>query len=134
MPSFPNQAQGAAGAGAGTSQPPHVDAHAAGGSNLEASTPYETKGAAATQNINPAPFLTATEGMKPSAQNGQMSGGLVARRDGTMFGPADQPAAGVGPGMQSTAQSGTAAGARRTRGGGGLSAPVKPPSNQSTGK
>ena len=134
MPSFPREAQGAEGAGAGA--PPlaaYPDAHAAGGSTLGVSTPYQSKGPAVTQNINPAPFLSGDKAMRGGPQQADMAGGLVSRRDGTMYGPTDLPAAGSGPGMQGAAESG-ATGGRGARGGGGLSAPVKPPANQTSGK
>lgn len=134
MPSFPNEAQGAAGASAGA--PPlasYPDAHAAGGSNLGVSTPYQSKGPAVTQNINAQPFLSGDQAMRGTSQQADTAGGLVSRRDGTMFGPTDLPAAGIGPGMQGAAESG-ATGGRGTRGGGGLSAPVKPAADQTSGK
>jgi hypothetical protein len=135
MPSLPNEARGAAGAGTTSAENAwNTDAKAAGGSNLQVSTPYQTKGTTVSQNVNPSPYLNATEGLKAGGQNAELAGGLISRRDGTMFGPTDQPAAGIGPGMQGTAQPATSAGTRSTRGGGAVSAPVKPPSSQTTGK
>lgn len=134
-PSSPNIAQGAAGAGMSSAdEQTQVDPSASGGSTLPASTPYsQEKGKAVSQNVNPAPFLTASQS-KPGAQNAA-STGLVSRADGTMFGPADLPAAGVGPGMEGATQSGAAPSSNTGKvSGGGLSAPVKPSSNQTSGK
>lgn len=136
-PSSPNTAQGAAGAGMySADQQTQADPSSSGGSTLQASTPYrQEKGGAVSQNVNPAPFLTASQA-NPSGQNATSATGLVSRADGTMFGPADLPAAGVGPGMEGGATQG---GIPRSSGrgrpsGGGLSAPVKPSSNQTSGK
>lgn len=136
MPSMPNTSQGAAGAGAASAEEPaQVDPSSSGGSTLPASTPYsQQKGTTVSQNVNPAPFLTASQA-KPGPQNlGAV--GLVSRADGTMFGPADLPAAGIGPGMEGPTQGGASRSSTRTGrpSGGGLSAPVKPSSNQTSGK
>ena len=139
-PSSPNTAQGAAGAGMATeNEAVQVDPSSSGGSTLPASAPYsQAKGGAVSQNVNPAPFLTASEG-KPGEAKVSSSTGLVSRADGTMYGPSDQPAAGIGPGMEGATQGGGArVGANGGRGkasaGSGLSAPVKPSSNQTGGK
>jgi hypothetical protein len=76
-----------------------------GGSSLPASAPYQGSGAPVSQNVNPAPFLTASQpqGQAPgAAANTAPSETLTSRADGTMRGPNDLPAASTGWG--STAQ------------------------------
>lgn len=106
-PSFPNTTAGAAGAGvANGDQQVQTTPEGSGGSSLSASTPYQGSGAAVSQNLNPGPFLVAKEPGSAAAVNIANSGGLIARADGTMYGPTDMPAAGVGPGMQGAAEGG----------------------------
>lgn len=137
MPSAPTASQGAAGAGvASGDQAVQADPSSSGGSMLPASTPYsQGKAGTVSQNVNPAPFLTAGQA-KQGPETNTNSNGLVSRADGTMFGPGDQPAAGIGPGMEGQAQrgAGTSNAGTGKASGGGLSAPVKPSSNQSRGK
>lgn len=136
-PSFQNQAAGAEGAGVVPPEQPQSDPASSGGSMLPASTPYsQGKGAAVSQNVNPAPFLTSESVKGNAAQRAASSTGLVSRADGTMYGPSDQPAAGVGPGMQGSAQTSAGAGANagHNPGGGGVSTNAKPASNQRSGK
>jgi hypothetical protein len=138
VPSSPNTAQGAAGAGMRTvDEAAQVDPSSSGGSTLATSTPYtDGKGAAVSQNVNPAPFLTANEAGATTARGGA-STGLVSRADGTMYGPSDQPAAGVGPGMENASTGSAGMGANRSRGkatAGALSATTKPSADQSSGK
>lgn len=134
MPSMPTAAQGAAGAGvASGDQAVQADPSSSGGSTLPASTPYtQGKGTAVSQNVNPAPFLTASQA-KPAMEGSAGSRGLVSRADGTMFGPADLPAAGIGPGTEGATQGGASRSSNAGRAS-GLSAPVKPSSNQTSGK
>lgn len=107
-PSFPNTTAGAAGAGvARGDQQVQTSADSSGGTSLPASTPYnQGNGAAVSQNLNPAPFLMAKEPSTAAQVNISSSRGLIARSDGTMYGPTDMPAAGVGPGMQGAAEGG----------------------------
>lgn len=138
VPSSPETTQGAAGAGMATAdEAAQVDPSSSGGSSLGTSTPYtDGKGAAVSQNVNPAPFLTANEAGATTARGGS-STGLVSRADGTMYGPGDQPAAGVGPGMEGASTGSAGMGANRSRGkasAGGLSATTKPSADQTSGK
>ncbi len=97
-----NEAAGAQGSrGSAPSPTTQTDAHASGGSSLEASLPYSQPNTpAASQNLNAAPFLVAAEPHKAGEIPAQpWSPGLTSRADGTMYGPTDQPAAGAGPGM-----------------------------------
>jgi hypothetical protein len=73
------------------------DPAATGGSTLPASAPYEGGGATVTQNVNPAPFLVASQ---PGAggTGAAPSNALTSRADGTMRGPNDLPAASTGSG------------------------------------
>jgi hypothetical protein len=106
MPMQPTEAAGANGAKGNVApvEAPGPDAHASGGSTLAVSTPYEQPNApAAAQNLNPTPFLVSTGGKGAAAQQ-PPTPGLTSRADGTMFGPEDQPAAGVGPGTMSTTE------------------------------
>ena len=107
-PSFPNTTAGAAGAGvANGDQQPETAPEGSGGSSLPASTPYnQGNGGTVSQNLNPAPFLMAKEPSSTAGISISSSRGLVARADGTMYGPTDLPAAGVGPGMQGAAEGG----------------------------
>ena len=79
-----------------------ADPAANGGSSLPASAPYQGSGAAVSQNVNPAPFLTASQ---PQGQVSRAatapSETLTSRADGTMRGPNDQPAASTGWGSSS---------------------------------
>jgi hypothetical protein len=80
------------------------DPAANGGSSLPASAPYQG-GTAVTQNVNPAPFLTASQPEAGGNAAGAPSNALTSRADGTMRGPNDQPAASTGwgaPGQPST--------------------------------
>lgn len=135
--SLPNSAAGAEGTSTVAPEQAQMDAGASGGSSLPASTPYsQGKGGAVSQNVNPAPFLTSESVKGGAAQRAASSTGLVSRADGTMYGPSDQPAAGVGPGMQGAGQTSAGMGgdAGRNPGGGGLSTNAKPASNQRSGK
>jgi len=71
------------------------DPAATGGSSLPASAPYQGS-ETATQNINPAPFLTASQPEAGGGPGGAPSNTLTSRADGTMRGPNDQPAATTG--------------------------------------
>lgn len=83
-----------------------------GGSTLQASLPYSQPNApAASQNLNPAPFLTSASRGATGAQIS--SPGLTSRADGTMFGPKDQPAAGAGEGIMAPAESNARPGKRQ---------------------
>jgi hypothetical protein len=70
------------------------DPAANGGSSLPASAPYQGD-ATVTQNVNPAPFLTASQ-PEAGSTGGAPSNTLTSRADGTMRGPNDQPAATTG--------------------------------------
>ena len=135
MPSSSNTSEGAGGV-ASADQSVQVNPSSSGGSTLPASMPYsQGKSGAVSQSVNPAPFLTASEA-KPETQKATGSTGLVSRADGTMYGPNDQPAAGIGPGMEGATQGGASRASNGGAGkasGGGL-APVKPPSNPTGGK
>lgn len=82
------------------------DPAANGGSTLPASAPYSQGNVAtAPQNVNPGPFLTASEGVAPGGPSAAPANTLTSRADGTMIGPNDQPAATTGwgtPGPQAT--------------------------------
>lgn len=136
MPSFPSTSSGAEGAGvASGDQKMETSPASSGGSSLQASTPYSSGKGAVSQNLNPSPFLTAAAG-KGSVPRAASATGLVSRADGTMYGPSDLSAAGVGPGMSGGAEGGAypASKAGKAKSNTGLSAPAKPPSNQSSGK
>jgi hypothetical protein len=81
----------------GNSQPARQpDPAANGGSTLTASAPYSHgNGASAPQNVNPAPFMTASQAS--ASASSVPANALTSRADGTMMGPNDQPAAGTGP-------------------------------------
>lgn len=64
-----------------------------GGSTLPASAPYQGGGVTVTQNLNPAPFLTASQPQSGGPVGGGSSNTLTSRADGTMRGPNDLPAA-----------------------------------------
>jgi hypothetical protein len=82
------------------SPPGKVSAYANGGSALPASMPYAQSGApAVSQNLNPSPFLSAAGAPVSNVFVSTEQLGLTSRADGTMFGPNDQPAAGIGAGM-----------------------------------
>jgi hypothetical protein len=138
MPSFAATTAGSEGAGAGAGdQQVEVNPASSGGSTLTASTPYsDGKGQPVSQNLNPAPFLTARQSGAAALPRESSSTGLVSRADGDMYGPSDLSAAGVGPGMQGAAQSGSygASNSRAAKAGAGLSGSQKPPSNQRGGK
>ena len=84
------------------------DPAANGGSTLPASAPYSQGNVAtAPQNVNPGPFLTASQpqGAGSGGPGSAPSNTLTSRADGTMIGPNDQPAATTGwgtPGPQAT--------------------------------
>ncbi|MGH9571699.1 MAG: hypothetical protein ACRD4F_18810 [Candidatus Angelobacter sp.] len=106
MPLKPNVAAGANGARGNVApvQSPQPDAYASGGSTLPASTPYSQANApAATQSLNAAPFLGSSE-VRGELSKTPPSPGLTSRADGTMYGPQDQPAAGIGPGTMGETQ------------------------------
>ncbi len=72
------------------------DPAANGGSSLPAAAPYSEAGSAsAAQNVNPAPFLTASQGGASGPASAPATK-LTSRADGTMIGPNDQPAATTG--------------------------------------
>ena len=73
------------------------DIAANGGSSLTASSPYKSAGTSAQQNVNPTPFMVATQ---PAGKAFTPTSELISRADGTMMGPNDQMAAGTGPGGQ----------------------------------
>jgi hypothetical protein len=137
MPSFANTTSGAEGAGvASGDQKLETSPESSGGTSLQASTPYSSgKGGAVSQNLNPAPFLTAAGG-KESTPKTASATGLVSRADGDMYGPSDLTAAGVGPGMSGAAEGGAtrSSNAGKAKGNTSLSAPAKPPSSQTSGK
>jgi hypothetical protein len=81
-----------------TQQPVRTDPESSGGSNLAASAPYAGT-PTATQNINGAPFLTASGESAGQQGPGQAPNRLTSRADGTMMSPNDEPAAGIGPGL-----------------------------------
>lgn len=108
MPSFTTASAGSAGAGsedANAKQYPQSDAESNGGHMLQASAPYEGKGTPVSQNLNPAPFMNASQPVA-GKQSGEPSSELVSRADGTMYGPGDHAAAGAGPGMEGAAMGG----------------------------
>lgn len=136
MPSFANTSSGAEGAGvASGNQKQETSPESDGGTSLQASTPYSSgKGGTVSQNINPAPFLTASAAGKGGTPKTASATGLVSRADGTMYGPSDLSAAGVGPGMSGAAEGGASPSSGKAKSNTGLSSPVKPPSSQSSGK
>jgi len=137
MPSFANTSSGAEGAGvASGDQKMETSPASSGGSSLEASTPYSSGKGAVSQNLNPSPFLTAAAAGRGGTPKAASATGLVSRADGTMYGPSDLSAAGVGPGMSGAAEgaANTSSNAGKARSNTSLSAPAKPPSNQSSGK
>jgi hypothetical protein len=60
-----------------------ADPAANGGSSLPASTPYQGSGAPVSQNVNPAPFLAASQAQGQAVGLATTSGGLTIRADGT---------------------------------------------------
>jgi len=72
------------------------DPAATGGSSLPASAPYQGNGVTVTQNVNPAPFLVASQPGAGGNPGSAPSDTLTSRADGTMRGPADLPAASTG--------------------------------------
>jgi len=70
------------------------DPAATGGSSLPAIAPYQGGGETVTQNVNPAPFLVASQ--PGGGSSGAPSNALTSRADGTMRGPNDLPAASTG--------------------------------------
>jgi hypothetical protein len=92
----------ASGAAAPISRP--SDPAANGGSALPAAAPYsDAGGASAPQNVNPAPFLVASESAGRGGSTSAPSNTLASRADGTMSGPTDLPAATTGWGAPVTA-------------------------------
>lgn len=78
-----------------------------GGSALRASMPYSQPGApVASQNLNAAPFLIAAESHGAIVPASTWSLALTSRADGTMYGPGDRPAAGIGQGITPSAEGG----------------------------
>jgi len=74
-----------------------ADPAANGGSSLGASVPYQGSGAPVSQNVNPAPFLAASQPQGGGAGTAAApSDTLTSRADGTMRGPNDLPAASTG--------------------------------------
>ncbi|HEX7285160.1 MAG TPA: hypothetical protein VF532_03210 [Candidatus Angelobacter sp.] len=87
--------------------PVRSDPASNGGSSLKASMPYSQPGApVAAQNLNAAPFLIAAESRGAIVPALTWSPALTSRADGTMYGPADRPAAGIGQGMAVSAEGG----------------------------
>jgi hypothetical protein len=138
MPSFATTTAGAEGAGAGAGEPQQqVNPESSGGTSLAVSTPYnDSKAQPVSQNLNPAPFLAGRESGTAALPRESSSTGLVSRADGTMYGPSDLTAAGVGPGTQGAAEGGSypASKGRAAKGNAGRPGTQKPPSNQSSGK
>jgi hypothetical protein len=105
--------------GSATQPSGQADPAANGGSSLPASAPYQGNGAPVSQNLNPAPFLAASQPQGQASGSTTALDGLTSRADGTMRGPNDQPAASTGWGSPAqTAQpasSGKAIRAKPTR-------------------
>lgn len=76
------------------------DPAANGGSTLPAAAPY-SDGSSVPQNVNPAPFLTASQSGGAGGASSAPPSTLTSRADGTMRGPNDQPAATTGWGTSS---------------------------------
>lgn len=88
-------------------EPVRSDPAANGGSSLRASMPYSQAGApVASQNLNAAPFLITAESRGAIVPAATWSPALTSRADGTMYGPGDRPAAGIGQGMAVSAEGG----------------------------
>jgi hypothetical protein len=101
-------ASAAQGSRSETNQPESAKLNPAssGGSSLQASMPYSQPNApAASQNLNAAPFLTTAESAATRVPAPTWSPALTSRADGTMYGPGDRPAAGIGQGMMAAPQS-----------------------------
>ena len=88
------EAAGANTASAANQQEAAPDAASTGGSSLGASAPYKHAGASVPQNVNPGPFMIATQ---PAGKTPPKPSPLISRADGTMMGPNDQLASGTGP-------------------------------------
>jgi hypothetical protein len=74
-----------------------ADPAANGGFALPAAAPYSQPGsAAASQTVNPAPFLAASRSSGTAGSQATPSGSLASRADGTLSGPQDHPAATTG--------------------------------------
>jgi hypothetical protein len=117
LPSLPDAARGAAGAGElPAPAPPQIDSASNGGSSLMAAAPYAGDGKGTVQqNINPVPFLQTSVPMKSGmSMPASAAETLVSRADGTMFGPTDLPPAGAGP-MIETVASGASTSNQSTR-------------------
>jgi hypothetical protein len=92
-------------AGTQAEAPVRSDPAANGGSSLRASMPYSQPGTPiASQNLNAAPFLIAAESHAAIVPAPTWSPALTSRADGTMYGPGDRPAAGIGQGMVPSAE------------------------------
>ena len=76
----------------------HIDPAANGGSSLTAAAPYSgSGGATAPQNVNPGPFLVASQGAGGNQRGPSTNPSMLTRSaDGTMSGPNDLPAATTG--------------------------------------
>lgn len=81
----------------------HFSSEANGGTRLATAAPYSGTGAPAPQNINPGPFLVASQN-QTGAQNGPSINprALTRSADGTMSGPNDLPPATTGWGTTAT--------------------------------
>jgi hypothetical protein len=86
---------------------PTSDPEASGGSTLAASTPFKANGPAISQNLNPAPFMGSGTAGQGDANSGRSVILSSNRTMGTVEGPSDQPAAGIGPGMLGQSSSGS---------------------------
>ncbi len=123
-PTTPTSASAAApsGAAAPISQP--SDPGANGGASLPAAAPYSQPGSAsAQQNVNPTPFLTASQGAGAGGARFAPATMLTSRADGTMAGPNDQPAATTGWGTSAPPAAPTAEGGKTTAGKRGAASP-----------
>src|SRR5215472_15174408 len=84
-----------------------ADPAANGGSNLPVTAPYQGSGATVSQNVNPGPFLAASQPQGQATGTATApSDSLISRADGTMRGPNDQPAASTGWGAPAAQPSG----------------------------
>ena len=93
----PTESAPATASGNHTQPTGQADPAANGGSSLAASVPYQGSGALVSQNVNPAPFLAASQPQGAATGTATApSETLTSRADGTMRGPNDLPAASTG--------------------------------------
>jgi hypothetical protein len=86
----------------------HIDPAANGGSSLTAAAPYSGSGAAVPQNVNPGPFLVASQAAAGTQHGPSTNPSILTRSaDGTMSGPNDLPAATTGWGTSAADYSGS---------------------------